>query len=366
MVIAIVINTSWNIYNFRQCLVNDFLKKGYRVIAIAPRDKYAQKLIDKGCEFVHLKMNNKGVNPIEDIGLILRLRKIYKRLKPDVILQYTIKPNIYGSIAAKSLGIPAICNVSGLGTTFLSGSLLNKIARALYRFGLKRATHVFFQNEDDQNIFVEGSLVKKDCSSVLPGSGINLSEFKPSGETTLNEPRRLLFIARLLFAKGIREFIEMAEMAQKEELGLSFLICGSIESDAGLGISEEELKVFTEAGIVQYLGHVDNVPELIESVDAVVLPSYREGTPRALIEAIALGKPIMTTDVPGCKEVFNGANGFLCNVEDSKDLFLKVKEFCSLEQPEYNRMCESSRSLAVSKFDEAIIVNMYKEQIEKV
>ncbi len=363
MKIAIVINTSWNIYNFRMCLVDAFLKEGHEVIAIAPQDEYSHLLEEKGCKFIHLEMNNKGMNPLQDLKLILTLKAIYKKVQPDVILQYTIKPNIYGSVAAYWNGIPTICNVSGLGTTFLTSSWLNTIAKKMYRYAFNRSNHVFFQNPDDQELFLELGLVTKDKTSVLPGSGIDLQKFK-TDKRIVNSPRVFVFIARLLFAKGIQEYLETALLLKEQGTNIRLQICGAIEDNAGLGITKEALNVYIKKGVIEYLGKRDDIINVINDSDCVVLPSYREGTPRSLIESIALSKPIITTDVAGCKEVYNGKNGLLFKGQSVDALTKAMLEINFLPEAELLAMGKESRVLAETKFNEKIVVDNYKKIIK--
>jgi hypothetical protein len=186
MRIAIVINKSWNIYNFRMGLVQNFLKLGYEVIAIAPPDAYSQKLVDAGCEYHPVEMENKGTNPVQDLLLIRRFYHIYRQVKPDVILQYTIKPNIYGTLAARLAGIPTINNVSGLGTVFIISNLVSRVALALYRLAFRYPAKVFFQNHDDRDLFLQHKLIRKGITDVLPGSGIDTERFRPAAAFSRN------------------------------------------------------------------------------------------------------------------------------------------------------------------------------------
>jgi len=363
MKIAIVINTSWNIYNFRMGLIKKLREEGHEVYAIAPSDDYSHKLEEAGCIFVPITIQNKGSNPIKDFLLILKYFLLYNRIKPDYILQYTIKPNIYGSIAAKMLGIPTINNVSGLGTVFLHNNLVSKIAKTLYKFAFKFPKRVFFQNNDDLELFVNHNLVDKSKTAVLPGSGVNLEKYQPLPYKR-NDTFVFIFIARLLYDKGLVEYIEAIKILQKEHVDAKFQVLGFTDFESKLGVTKHELDEWTSHGYIEYLGHTEDVIPYINHADCVVLPSYREGTPKTLIEALALSKPIITTNVPGCKEtVVDGVNGFMCKVKNSQDLADKMYSMLQKDEKDLNRMGQNGRKFAEIKFDEKIVIKKYLEII---
>ena len=364
MKIAIVINTSWNIYNFRMGIVKALLAQGHQVVAIAPHDDSTQLLIDAGCKYVPVVMENKGANPLSDFKLILDFYKIYKSEKPNYILQYTIKPNIYGSIAAKLAGIPTINNVSGLGTVFLHDNLVSKIALGLYKFAFRFPKKVFFQNSDDKQLFIERKLINASKCDVLPGSGVNLSQYQ-AVEYTKKEPFTFLVIARLLFDKGIVEFVDAAKQIHQKYPSAQFQLLGFTDFDSNMGIPEVTLNQWIEEGIVTYLGHTKDVKPFIQNADCVVLPSYREGTPKALIEALALQKPIITTNVPGCKEtVIDNENGYLCEVKSANDLAAKMLKMIENSEQTLASMASNGRKLAESKFDEKIVIQKYLDELK--
>jgi glycosyltransferase involved in cell wall biosynthesis len=249
-IIAIVINTSWNIFNFRLGLLRALQEEGYKIVVIAPRDGYSEKLVDLGFEYHNIDINNKGTNPVEDAKLIYDFYKLYKEIAPDVLLQYTIKPNIYGSMAAGMLGIPVISNISGLGTVFLNDSLSSKVARFLYKVALKVPKKVFYQNTHDRALFIDSNLVKEEKTDLLPGSGIDTEKFKPLGTVVKDsqKPLRFLFIARLVKDKGIVEFVRAAKQISvqrsafsvQEEQEVEFCILGSFYPGNPTAITEEE------------------------------------------------------------------------------------------------------------------------------
>ncbi|MDX5348402.1 MAG: glycosyltransferase family 4 protein, partial [Hymenobacteraceae bacterium] len=303
----------------------------------------------------------------KDLMLIKQYYSIFKQVKPDVVLQYTIKPNIYGTIAAKLAGVPAINNVSGLGTVFIVKNLVSKIALALYKFSFQFPAKVFFQNEDDRQLFLEHKLVKKQITDVLPGSGIDTTRFVPAESFKRNPEFTFLMIARVLYEKGIVEYVEAAREVKKLHPQVHCQLLGFIDEAGNIGIKKAQLDEWIAEGVIDYLGTSDNVAAVIAGADCVLLPSYREGTPKTLLEAAAMGKPIITTNVPGCKEVvLNGENGFLCEVKSGKDLANKMLRMLSLSDAELQQMSRASRQLALTKFDERIVIDKYLSAIEAV
>ncbi|HAS42549.1 MAG TPA: glycosyltransferase family 1 protein [Microscillaceae bacterium] len=365
MRIAIVLNSSWNIYNFRRGLIEELLKEGHTVLAIAPKDKYSNNLINLGCEFYPVTLEKKGSNPFKDIKYLGRLYRIYKKAKPDIILQFTIKPNIYGTLAASMLNIPVINNVCGLGTVFLREQLLSsKVARLLYRFSFRFPQKVFFQNQDDLSLFIERKYINPNITDLVPGSGIPVEKFKSDGFKR-NKVFRFLLIARLIYDKGILDYIEAIKILQAQGIDAQFLILGAIEEDANLGISKQQLDGWVKEGLVDYLGVSDNVSEVISRVDCVVLPSYREGTPRVLLEAASMSKPLIATNVPGCKQTIDdGENGFLCNLKDPQDLAQKMSLMLQLNDQQLKTMGQKSRKKAEQEFDEKLVVRKYLDTIK--
>lgn len=367
MRIGICINRAWNIFNFRSCLVKAFLKEGHEVVAIAPPEKaYEEKLIAMGCEFWPVAMESKGANPLNDLALIFRLKEAYQKSRIDIILHYTIKPNIYGTFAAKLLKIPAINNVTGLGTVFLRKNLTAKMAYALYRVAFRYPNKVFFQNSDDRALFLQMGLIKEPLTGLLPGSGVDLKRFSPIS-IPRNEPFRFLMIARLLYDKGIVEYMEAAKNLKEQGIGAVFQILGKIETDAGLGVSKAQVQEWVDKGYISYLGLTDDVKSVIASVDCVVLPSYREGTPRTLLEASSMAKPLVATNVPGCKEVVQeGYNGFLCKEKNSQSLATALERIYRLDAEELATLGRNSRQLAEEKFSDELVVSAYLAEIKAI
>ena len=364
MRIAIVLNTSWNIYNFRKGLAQTLLTEGHQVIAIAPPDKYSDYLIEMGCEYYPVKLENKGSNPLKDFGYMYQLYQIYRKAKPDAILHFTIKPNIYGTLAAYPLKKLVINNVCGLGTVFLRDNFSSRIAKLLYKFSFRLPKKVFFQNEDDLHLFLEKKLIKEKPTDLVPGSGIPLNKFVPT-PFHRNKPFTFLMIARLLFDKGILEYIDAIKILKNKGVEAKFQLLGAIDTDRNLGISQNQLNEWINEGLVEYLGTTDNVAEVIAKADSVVLPSYREGTPRSLLEAAGMAKPIITTDIAGCKQtVDDGVNGLLCEVKNAEDLAAKMEQMLSFDDFELEAMGKASRKKVEEEFDEKIVIHKYMNIIQ--
>ncbi|MCI0752128.1 MAG: glycosyltransferase family 4 protein [Flammeovirgaceae bacterium] len=366
MRVAIVLNTSWNIYNFRFNLVKTLLQEGHEVHAIAPRDEFSDLLIETGCFFHRLKMDSRGANPIKDFALIFELYSIYKSIKPDIILHYTIKPNVYGTLAAAILKIPTINNVCGLGTVFLKDGIVSRVAKFLYRISFRFASKIFFQNPDDQKLFVEEGLVKHQSVDLLPGSGINLHCFKPTSFKR-NEVFTFLLISRLITDKGILEYIEAVRMLKEQGVKAKFQILGAIDEDHKRGIPRKNIDQWVTEGLVDYLGTTNDVRPFIYQSDCVVLPSYREGTPRTLLEAASCSKPIIATNVPGCNQVIeNHFNGLLCEMKNVEDLAQKMETMASMDDTMLKKLGANGRIKMEKQFDESIVINKYLAAINNL
>lgn len=358
--IVIVSNLSWNLYNFRLSLMNAMRDEGYEVIAIASHDRYSQKIIDAGFEFHEIKMNIQGVNPIEDLKTTYEFYKLYKKISPDIVCQYTMKPNIYGSFVATLLKIKVINNTTGIGLLFSKKSFLSKIVKALYILSFRKVDRVFFQNNDDLDYFISNGLVKSSQCDVLPGSGVDIERFKPQAKEK-SEQIKFLLVSRMIWEKGIAEYVEAAKEIKKLYPNVEFCILGFLDVENPSAIKKSEMDKWVEEGNITYLGYSDNVDEVIHGADCIVLPSYYpEGTPKILLESGSCGKPIITTDTVGCRNVVDhGVNGYLCEPRSWKDLKLKIEMFLELDYEERLEMGRKSRSKIIREFDDKIVINKY-------
>ena len=360
--VAVISNLSWNLYNFRLSLMKAIRDAGYEVIAIAPYDEYSQKIIDEGFAFHEIKINARGLNPIEDLKTTFEFYKLFKELSPDVICQYTIKPNIYGSLAAQRLKIKMINNISGLGTLFIGNNPIAKVAKMLYRASQHGVERVFFQNREDFEMFTKEGIVNLSQSDILPGSGVDIERFKPKDKSP--HPKiRFLHISRMIWEKGIGEYVDAARIIQKKYKNVEFCLLGFLDLNNPRAISREQMEEWVEEGVINYLGTSNNVDEIIATADCVVLPSYyREGTPKTLLESGSSGKPIITTDNVGCRDVVeHGVNGFLCKTRSVDDLVEKIEMFLALTKEERTEMGIQSRRKIKNEFNEQIVINKYLE-----
>lgn len=379
--IVITSNTSWFIYNFHLTLLKSLQKNGYSIAVMAPRDDFSEKFEPMGMEYHEIKMNNKGTNPIEDVKLIFDFYKLYKKISPSAILQYTIKPNVYGSIAAGMLKIPVISSITGLGTVFIKESFSSKVAKLLYKIALRSVHRVFFLNADDRELFIQSNLVQHHKAELMPGSGIDTNQFKPVKQRSGQEGIfQFLFIARLLKDKGLIEYQKAAQILRDKYLSsgsvkdtqpiydnLEFCILGAYYPGNPTAVTEEEIEAWEEMGDIKYLGTSDDVPSVISESDCVVLPSYREGLSQVLLEAASMAKPIVTTDVPGCKEIVeDGVNGYLCKVKDVNDLVEQMEKMLLLSHEQRIKMGQKGREKVILEFDEKSVNKQYMETIEEL
>ena len=364
--ILINLNTTWNIYNFRLSLIQELQKKGFKIAALAPRDSYTSKLEEIGVECFHIKLNPKGTNPITDLYLVYQYYKLFKLLKPYLILSYTIKPNIYGNLAARLLSIPTINNISGLGTLFIKTTFATYIGKFLYKLSLASSKYVFFQNKDDQRLFIENRLVKSNITTLIPGSGVNVEKFNCDRIT--NSGSKFLFVGRLLSDKGVFEYLDAAVSVLKTHPNKEFLLVGEVGSNNLTALSLNQLKNYTEKyPQIKYLGKTDDIVTLLNSVDVMVLPSYREGLSKSLIEASSMKLPIITTNVTGCKDVVDDMfNGFLCEVKSKHSLEKAIYSMISLTEKERLEYGFNGRNKVINEFSSKIVNKIYLDKINQI
>lgn len=364
MHILMTVNSAWNIWNFRRPLVTSLLGDGHRITVLAPPDDSIGNLEQLGCRFLPLPMSVKGLNPLEDLRLVRRFKRIFRQEKPDIVLSFTIKNNIFGAMAAQSAGVPFVPTVTGLGTAFLSGGVLQTVAEALYRRTFRKLPFVFFQNEDDRALFVKRRLVDVERTRILPGSGIDLARFSPAEMPSPQEAPIFLMIGRLLRDKGVLEFVEAARQVKRLHPSARFQLLGATQSENRTAIDAATVQGWVDAGIVEYLGTASDVRPFIAASTCVVLPSYREGAPRTLIEAAAMARPLIATDVPGCRAVLDAdVSGFLCEVRSAESLAAAIVLFLDLPPEKRVEMGFAGRTKMEREFDEAIVVRAYREAI---
>ena len=367
MRIVLASNTAWYLHKFRLSLALALKAAGHEVVAVAPRDGHAGRIEAAGIRFEALPLDNKGLNPFRDLAYLVRVQALLRRVKPDVFLGYTIKPNVYGGLACRWLGIPSIHNVSGLGTAFMREGIVTKIVGLLYRAGLGRARKVFFQNREDHDEFVRRRLVPEGRAEVLPGSGVDLERFAPAGRPAVAGPVRFLLLARLIWDKGVGEYVEAARWLRAQGVAATCQVAGFLEVKNRTAIPRPVVEGWVREGVVEYLGEADDVRPFLAAADCVVLPSYREGTPRSLLEAASMAKPIIATDAPGCRNVVeDGVGGFVCRVRDARDLAEKMRRIAEMTAEERARMGRAGRAKMEREYDERIVLGKYLGEIARL
>ena len=359
-------NSEIVIYNFRLELVERLINDGYEVFISFPNisGELGQKkigyLVQLGCKYEPTEINRHGLNPIEEIKLYRHYKELYNRVKPDIIFSYTIKPNIYGAIAAKNNRVPFVANVTGLGISLQNPGMLQKILIQMYKRAFSKVQTVFFQNKSNQQLFIEHNIAV-DKHKLLPGSGVNLDEFQildyPSEDKV-----RFVFISRIMKDKGIEEYLKAAEYIKNKYSYVEFHICGMLDGDY-----EDYLQKYIDKNIVTYHGMISDVKEILKSTHCTVHPSYHEGLSNVLLESAASGRPVLASDIPGCRETFDeGISGFGFASEDTNSLIEALEKFLRLSHEEKKKMGLNGRNKMESEFDRQIVVEKYLKEIESI
>lgn len=363
--IAVAANLAWNLVNFRAGLITDLRNAGFDVLAVAPPDPAMEaRLAELGCTFAAVPIDAKGLSPHRDLRTLAALYGVIRRHRPAAWLSWTIKPNVYGSFAAGWLGVPALPNVSGLGTAFIRRNLITTIAIALYRSGFRSAPTVFFQNPDDQAEFLSGRMVRPAQARLLPGSGIDAGHWSPppGGRPPL---RHFLMLARVVADKGVREYVEAARQIRVRWPDARFRLMGETGVANRTAIPQAELESWIAQGLIEYLAPVADVRPAIAEADFVVLPSYREGMSRVLLEAAAMGRPIVTTDVSGCRDIVtDGINGYLCAPQSADSLATALARAAETGDPEWHRMGQAGRARILAEFSQRKVSELYLQALE--
>ncbi len=367
--IVIAANTSWNLVNFRGNIVAALIERGFHVVAIAPNDAFTAQLKLMGVEFHPLEFRSSALSPPSDVLLFLRYLGLLRAIGPAAFLGFTIKPNIYGSMAARLLGIPAINNVSGLGTAFIKQGLITRIATNLYRQAFRKSATVFFQNDEDRAQFVAARIVDIERTRLLPGSGVDLERFKPAPEVegmTAGRSFVFLLIARLLWDKGAQEYVDAARIVKRQHPAARFQILGSADVDNRTAVPRSTLDRWIGEGLVEHLGAADDVRPFIAAADCVALPSYREGLPRSLLEASAMARPIVATDVPGVRDVVeNKVTGLMCAPRDAESLARAMIAMIEMPAEVRTAMGGAGRVKVERDFGIALVTERYLDAIER-
>lgn len=355
-------NSHLVIFGFRGELIQKLVSEGYAVTVSFPNGPFGEgkKTSEKyGCEFIEVQINRKGKNVFQEISLLINYIKLITRCKPNMVLAYTVKCNIYGGLVCRLLRIPFFPNITGLGKALAEGGMTEKVTEFLYKLALKKAKCIFFQNRNDELFFKEKLIEDQKCI-LLPGSGVNLKKFMPLPYPLDTDPIVFMYIARVMKAKGIEQFLEAARTITKRYQSVEFHICGYCEENY-----QEIIKTEEENGVIIYHGLVNNVIDYVRISSCIVLPSFHpEGISNVLLEAAACARPIITTDHTGCREaVDDGVTGFLVKVKDSNDLTKKIEKFLSLSLRQRAEMGALGRKRVEKEFDRNIVVQKYMKEI---
>lgn len=360
-------NSAWNIWHFRQPLLRAFRASGYHISVLAPPDAAVDRLSAMGCDFIPLALDAKTLGPLSNLTLVLHFRRAFIAARPDVVLSFTIKNNVFGALAARMAGVPFIPNVTGLGTAFLSGRALRRLAVLLSHGAFRSLPVVFFQNADDRDEFVRERIVTAAQARLLPGSGIDLKHFNASPLPPESDPPTFLMIARILRDKGVFEYVEAAQRVRQSVPNARFRLLGQVDAANRNAIGAQAVDAWVREGAIDYLGTTDDVRPHIGQAHCVVLPSYREGAPRTLIEAAAMARPLIATDVPGCRDlVAHERNGLLCEVRSGKSLADACERFIALPFAAKRRMGDESRHKIELNYSDTLVVDAYRRAIGEV
>ena len=360
-------NTTWYVVNFRSRLIESLIDQGWRVVVLSPPDRHVERLAALGAEHVPLTLDNAGTNPLRELGTLWRIRDAMARIRPAVVLTFTPKINIYLSLVARTLGVPVIANISGLGRAFVSGGWIEKVSRALYGVALRWPSTVFFQNEEDRAIFIKAGLVDAARTHRLPGSGVDVDRFSPRPKPHAG-PFQFLLVARLLWDKGVGEFVEAARIVKARHPDVEFALAGFLDVDNPSAVPRSAVEDWEREGVIRFLGSFDDMVPVYAQADCVVLPSYyREGVPRSLLEAASMGKPVITTDSVGCRDtVEDGVTGWLVPPRNSCALGAQMLSLYDLTDAERAGISASARSRVGLIFDERIVLKAYLNAMQSV
>lgn len=360
--LLLVANSSWNLAHFRGGLIRALQGAGWRVEGAVPEGDapVARKVLTH-----HFPLVAESTAPISELRSLLGLIRILRAVRPAAVLSFTPKGNIYGGLAARALGLPFLPNVSGLGTGFIRGGFLQRVQQSLYREAFRPAPTVFFQNPDDSRLFEQLGIVEADQVQILPGSGVDCRRFQPTPLPSQKEGQaELLFVGRLLGDKGVRELAEAMRLVRSSNPTVRLTLVGEAGAANHSAISPGEVAGWEREGLLRHARRTDDVRPFLAAADAVVLPSYREGMPRALLEAAASGRPLLASDVPGCRElVAHEANGLLFEVRSASSLAEAILRYADTSLPTRRAWGAAARRLAEEKYDERLVHEAYLRSV---
>lgn len=347
-------------YNFRKEIIERLIDENYKVYVVLPYGEKVELLKEMGCEFIDLPLDRRGMNPFVDFKLIIKYYKIISKIKPDAVLSYTIKPNIYGGIVTKLKKVPFYPNITGLGSAVENKSVIQKFIISLYRLSLNKSTSIFFQNKENQDFFIN-HIFKPEKYKLIPGSGVNLEHFKVMDYLS-DDIISFVFISRIMKEKGIDQYLAAAKYINNRYTNIEFHICGFLEDDY-----EEIINEYEELGIIKYHGMVGDIREILKDIHCTIHPTYYpEGMSNVLLESLASGRPIITTNRSGTREIVEeGVNGFMIEAKNTKQLISAIEKFINLSYEEKKELGLMGRKTVERQFDRKIVTNAYLEEIKK-
>lgn len=361
-------NSSFILSNFRAGLIRALIADGHRLSALAPEDDHAADLRGLGCRVVPLRIDRTGTNPAAEAALLARVFRALRRERPDAVLSYTIKNNIYGALAANRLGIPFLPNVTGLGTAFTGPGMLNRVVLTLYRRAFRELPVVFFQNDADMATLTGAGIVAPGRARLLPGSGVDLDAFAPAPLPERGTGVTFVLMARMLWDKGVGEYVEAARRIRATRPEIRFQLVGPTDDANPAAIDAATVAGWAAEGAVDYLGTVADVRPVIAGADCLVLPTYyREGTPRSLLEAGAMARPAIATDAPGCRDVVaDGETGYLCAPRDVDSLTAALTRMIDDGPARRAAMGRAARARVARLYDEAHVIAAYRAALAEI
>ncbi|MGL4687378.1 MAG: glycosyltransferase family 4 protein [Fusobacteriaceae bacterium] len=367
MKIMFVANKLWDVYIFRGRIIKKLVEDGHEIVVIAPDDKRIDVEKELGVKVIDIAVDKRGINPIKDLKLMISLLKIYIKEKPDLIFHYTIKLNIYGTLSARILNKKNIAIITGLGYSFVNKGIISKLAKTLYKFSLRFTSEVWVLNSDDKDLLLEEKIVKAEKIFILPSEGVDVEKYKPIISKRDDNKIIFLMIARAFYDKGFGEYLKVAKIL-KEKYGsnIEFQFLGALEESQRSGIDKQKMEEIQKEGILTYLGITNDVPSIVKDCDCIVLPSYREGMSMVLLEGAAMEKPLIASDVTGCKEVIeDGKTGFLIKAKSVSSLLEGMEKFIRLTKKERVLLGVLGREKIMKEYQDDIVIKIYKDKVEK-
>lgn len=361
--VMLISNSTWNLAHFRRPVIDALVAKGYEVLAAAPADRAAEELEALGVRLLPLTFRPGAISPLSDMRLARDLARLMRQVSPDVVLTFTIKPNIYGGFASRVTGIPTVPTISGIGSAMMGSGPMPIITRRLFAPALKKAPAIFFQNSEDRDLFVARGLANNSQVRLVPGSGIDPSHFAQL-PLPADEPFTFLMIGRLLRDKGVVELAEASRILRAEGRQFRMIVLGSADADNPTAIASRLVDEWVAEGVLEHLDHRQDVRAVIAKAHCVILPSYREGLSRSLLEGASMGRPLIATDVPGCRDVVeDGINGFLCAPRSAAELAEAMRRMMDLDPAAREAMGAASRGLVENRFDQQLVADAYVREL---